>query len=78
MAGAKAFLIIHLLTLLGILPYHLGMKQEQEKQLWVRMPLALAKRVEAMAQAEDRTLSSMLRVLITEALDNREQKGGRK
>ena len=64
------------MTLLGILPNSVGMQKHPGKQVWVRMPVALCKRVEAMAQTEDRTFSSMMRVLTEEALNARE--GGKK
>jgi CopG-like RHH_1 or ribbon-helix-helix domain, RHH_5 len=53
------------------MPSIIGMKKQATKQVWVRMPIALCKRIEAMAQAEDRTFASMLRVLTEEALDRR-------
>lgn len=52
-----------------------GTSQRGPFQIWVRMPIELCNRVEEMAEGEDRTFSSMVRVLVTEALAAREQKG---
>jgi hypothetical protein len=48
------------------------MKKQATKQVWVRMPIALCKSIEAMAQSEDRTFASMLRVLAEEAINGRQ------
>lgn len=61
------------LTKLGIAPNTVSMPKKTEKQVWVRMPMELCKRIETMAEAEDRTFSSMVRVLCDEALDAREK-----
>jgi predicted DNA-binding protein len=61
------------LTELGIVPSIVGMKKQATKQVWVRMPTDLCKRIEAMAQAEDRTFASMLRVLADEAIKGRQE-----
>ena len=47
-----------------------------EKQIWVRMPIQLVRRIEAQAKAEDRTFSSMVRRLTEEALRLREAEKG--
>ena len=59
---------------LGKLPRILGMATE--KQIWVRMPIQLVRRIEAEAKAEDRTFSSMVRRFTEEALTLRAVRKG--
>ncbi len=49
-----------------------------DKQVWVRMPKDLVKRIEAEAKVEDRSFSSMIRRLTEEALTIREARKGEK
>jgi hypothetical protein len=49
-----------------------------EKQVWVRMPIQLVRRIEAQAKAEDRSFTSMVRRLTEEALTIREAGKGDK
>ena len=47
-------------------------KKKDEKQVWIRMPKPLIARVEQMARAEDRSFTSMMRILTEEAVQVRE------
>jgi len=56
------------------------MKKKQvisETLLTLRMPDDLYKQIEALAAAETRTISNMIRVLLVEALRERKGKAGR-